>query len=215
MPSGRAAALGLVSGALLCFVLMALAVHYEWLPDVDKAVLLALRSVDDPSVPLGPKGLQSFMRDLTSLGSFAVLSLVVLAVSGFLGMTGRAGRAVALIGYTLGGTLLGEAAKHLFARVRPDAVPHLIDVVTLSFPSAHAMQALVVWCTVAMMLAAEQARTGVKIYLFAVAGLVSVAVGISRLYFGVHWPTDIIAGWCLGLAWVVGCWRLDRRLRQR
>jgi len=212
---GEGAALGLLSGALGCFCLIALAVHHDWLLPLDQSILLAFRTTDDPSVPAGPKGLVSFMRDVTSLGSFAVLSSTVLAVSGYLAMNGHGNRALALLGYTIGGTLLGEGAKHVFSRVRPDAVPHLVDVVTLSFPSAHAMQSLVVWFTLAMMLAEEQSRSGMKVYLFAVAGLVSLAVGISRLYFGVHWPTDVLAGWSLGMAWVIGCWRLDRRVRRR
>jgi len=213
--SGGAAAPRLLSGALCCFGLIALAVHHDWLLPLDQSILLAFRTAGNPSVPAGPKGLVSFMRDVTSLGSFAVLSSTVLAVSGYLALNGHSNRALALLGYTIGGTLLGEGAKHLFSRVRPDAVPHLVDVVTLSFPSAHAMQSFVVWFTVAMMLAEEQSRSCVRIYVFAVAGLVSLAVGISRIYFGVHWPTDVLAGWCLGLAWVVGCWWLDRRVSHR
>lgn len=198
--------------ALACFAFLAFAVQQDLLRHLDQAILRSLRDGGDFASPIGPQGLASYMRDVTALGSFAVLSFAVLAVAVFLMLRGVRGTAATVLGFAIGGTLLGEAAKHLFARGRPDAVPHLVDVVTLSFPSAHAMQSTVVWSTFAILMAEAQDDRRVRIYLLCLAALIAFAVGFSRLYLGVHWPTDVVAGWALGVAWVSGCWLLRQRL---
>lgn len=214
-PAAEVTAFGLFASALCFFALIAIAVHNDWLVQLDRSLLLVFRISGDPARPIGPNGLASFVRDITALGSFAVLASTVLAIAGFLAIRGYGHRAMALLGYTLGGTALGEAGKYLFARQRPDVVPHLLEVVTLSFPSAHAMQATVVWMTLALLLAGVQSRSRVKSYLIGVAAVVALAVGISRVFLGVHWPTDVLAGWALGTAWVSACWLFDRRLCAR
>lgn len=213
--AGTFAAFVFLAGGLGFFAFVAVAVQGESLLRFDRAILMAFRENGDLAIPIGPNGSTSYVRDITALGSFAVLSFAVLAVAGFLALRGRGDRALAVLGFTIGGTLLGEAAKHLFWRPRPDVVPHLVEVVTLSFPSAHAMQAVVVWFTFALLFAEAQSRVCVKVYLFGAAMLVALAVGLSRVYLGVHWPSDVLAGWALGTAWVSGCWLLDRWLGGR
>jgi undecaprenyl-diphosphatase len=205
----------LPAAGVVVFVLIAVAVHHGWLADLDRAGLALLRQRADPAIPIGPHGLVSMVRDVTALGSFIVLSSAVTSVAAFLALRGRRDRALALLAYAIGGTLLGEAAKHVIARVRPDVVPHLVEVVTLSFPSAHAMQATAIPLVLACFLADTQPRAAMRVYLLCVAALVALAVGLSRLYLGVHWPTDVVAGWSLGTAWASACWLLDRRLRTR
>ncbi len=207
----RAVAWSLVAGGLGVFALVALGVSQGWLDRLDEALLLLLRSDHDTGTPIGWRSLAGMVRDATSLGSFMVLATTVLAVVGFLLVIGAGRRALALLIYTIGGTLLGEAAKHVFSQPRPDVVPHLVEVVTHSFPSAHAMQSATVWFILAMFLARMQASRGARIYLFCVAAILTLAVGASRLYLGVHWPSDILAGWSLGAAWIGACWLIEER----
>ncbi|MGD9802968.1 MAG: phosphatase PAP2 family protein [Hyphomicrobiaceae bacterium] len=205
--------IGIVLGGLCLFFAVAVAMSYGGLATVDRAILLSLRTPGDLGEPIGPLWFEGFVRDITALGSFAVLGLLVTSVTGLLALNGRPQRALVILAYVLSGNLVGELAKRFFARPRPDLVPHSVDVMTLSFPSAHAMQASVVYLTLAALLAATQTRPGVKAYVLGVAALLALMVGMSRVYLGVHWPSDVLAGWSLGTAWATGCWLLDRHLR--
>jgi undecaprenyl-diphosphatase len=105
-----------------------------------------------------------------------------------------------------GGIALSSALKVGFERPRPDLVAHLVDVHTLSFPSGHAMVSAVTYLTLGALLAQIQAREGLKAYVLGVAVVLTLLIGLSRVYLGVHWPTDVVAGWCAGTAWAIGCW---------
>ncbi|MEZ5816245.1 MAG: phosphatase PAP2 family protein [Hyphomicrobiaceae bacterium] len=208
-------ALGLLVVTLGVFLLIAIWVSQGRLVAVDRLLLLSLRVPGHPQDPLGPIWFESFVRDVTALGSRGVLGLVVVAVAGFLALTGRGGRALAVLAFTITGSLVGEIAKHAFARPRPDLVPHGVEVMSLSFPSAHAMQASVVYLTLGALLAASQPQRRVRAYVVGVAVLVVLTVGTSRVYLGVHWPSDVLAGWALGTAWATVCWLVDRRMQHR
>jgi undecaprenyl-diphosphatase len=104
-----------------------------------------------------------------------------------------------------GGVLIGQTMKWAYARPRPELVPHGAEVFTASFPSGHSMMAAVVYLTVGALLARTQADRGVKVYILVVAVLLTVLVGASRVYLGVHWPTDVLAGWALGGLWALVC----------
>ncbi len=211
---GALAGLGLAVTALGFFLLVAIWVEQGRLGRVDEAILLALRVPGNPSDPLGPVWFESFIRDVTALGSRGILGLFVAAVTGFLALNGQGGRALAVLVFTASGSLVGELAKLGFARPRPDLVPHGVDVLSLSFPSAHALQASVVYLTLGALLAASQPRRRVKAYVLGVAVLLALMVGASRVYLGVHWPSDVLAGWALGTAWAAGCWIMDRHWRR-
>lgn len=181
----------------------------------DEWLLLGLRSAADPSDPLGPRWLEELMRDFTALGGMGVLTLLTLAVAGFLVLTGKR-RAAATVGVAVvGGLLLSHALKWGFARPRPDLVPHGQAVYTQSFPSAHAMLSAVVYLTLGALLARTQPRRRAKLYFLAVAGLLTVLVGVSRVYLGVHWPTDVLAGWAVGAGWALLCWLVTLWLQRR
>jgi undecaprenyl-diphosphatase len=181
----------------------------------DEAVLLALRHTADPSEPLGPGWLEELMRDLTALGSLGVLSLVSLAAVGFLVLQGKRHLAVLVVVAVGGGMLVSTLTKLGFDRPRPDLVPHATRVYTASFPSGHAMMAAVTYLTLGALLARAQPLLRLKLYLIGLATTLTALVGISRIYLGVHWPTDVLAGWTLGAAWALGCWAIALWLQAR
>jgi undecaprenyl-diphosphatase len=172
----------------------------------DRAILLALRDPADLAQPKGPRWMLSAALDITALGSATVLGLAVVGVAGFLVLQGLWRRAVIVLSASLGGWFLNGALKQLFQRQRPEVVPHLREAMSLSFPSGHALQSL-------MMRFAHRRLT--KIYCIAVAALATVLVGLSRIYIGVHYPTDVIAGWLIGLSWALLCWTIERALERQ
>ena len=210
-------ALAVCAGGLLGFALLA-----DMLEDgehrFDETVLLALRRPEDPALPVGPAWLALVMRDMTALGGIPVLGLFSLLAFGYL-LVARQGRAALLLLVSLpGGLLLNTLLKQGFDRPRPVLVAHLVDVQTLSFPSGHAMLSTVGYLTLGALLAGAAVRRLEQGYILGVAVLISLLVGGSRVYLGVHWPTDVLAGWCLGAAWAMGCWlalQFAPRLRGR
>ena len=180
----------------------------------DSRVLLALRNPADPSDPLGPGWFEEFGRDVTALGGFGILTCLTFAAAGFLWLSGRHRSMLLLLASVGGGQLLSTVFKRGFDRPRPDLVPHEAVVYTASFPSGHAMMAAVTWLTLAAMLARVQPNRVLKAYVLALGIIVSAAVGVSRIYLGVHWPTDVLAGWTAGAAWALLCWTAARRLEQ-
>ena len=111
--------------------------------------------------------------------------------------------------------LVSTLTKLGFGRPRPDLVPHATQVYTASFPSGHAMMAAVTYLTLGALLARVQPRLRLKLYLIGLAATLTVLVGCSRVYLGVHWPTDVLAGWTLGAAWALGCWAIALWLQAR
>jgi len=181
----------------------------------DARVLLALRSATDPADPLGPGWIEEFGRDVTALGGIGVLMFLTLASAGYLWLSGRRRSMALLLVAVGGGQLLSTLFKRGFDRPRPDLVPHEALVYTASFPSGHAMMAAVTYLTLGAMLARVQTTRALKAYVLALAVTVAVAVGISRVYLGVHWPTDVLAGWTAGAAWALICWSVAGWLAQR
>lgn len=177
----------------------------------DERILTALRSSADPSRPIGPAWVESALFDLTAMGGPVVLSLVVAAVAGFLLLQGRERTATVIVVASLSGQLLNDLLKEFFARPRPDIVPHLRDVASLSFPSGHAMQSAIIYLTLGAMLMRIAERRLTKIYCMGIAVLVTFLVGASRVFLGVHYPSDVLGGWMVGFAWACVCWLVERR----
>jgi undecaprenyl-diphosphatase len=174
--------------------------------DLDRAILLGLREPGDLADPLGPRWLEEMMRDFTALGGIGVLILITIGVSGYLLLQDKGRAAVAIVLAVGGGMLLSNLLKLGFDRPRPDLVPHASIVYTTSFPSGHSMMAAVVYLTLAAMAVRVQPALHLKIYIKAAAAFITLLVGVSRVYVGVHWPTDVLAGWSIGISWALACW---------
>ena len=174
----------------------------------DRAVMLALRSSADPSVPIGPAWLPEAARDVTSLGSIVVLVIVTLAAVGYLFLAGKSAVAWLMLIAVVGGIALSDLLKFAFARARPDVVTPLARVFTTSFPSGHATLSAITYLTIGAILARSQPSSPISLYFMSLAVFLTVLVGVSRIYLGVHYPTDVLAGWCIGAAWAMGCWAI-------
>ena len=183
--------------------------------NLDRDLLLLLRSPGDLADPRGPAYLEEIGRDLTALGGVAVLTLAILAAAGFFLITRRLGAMLYLLAASGGGMALAGATKAVIDRPRPDLVPHGSLVYTASFPSGHSMMAAVVFLTLGALIARALPRRRQKIYALSVAVVATVLVGISRVYLGVHWPTDVLAGWIAGAGWAVACLLVARALARR
>ena len=181
----------------------------------DREILEAFRVPGDLSDPLGPGWLEQAVRDITALGGSTLLTMIVIAVIGFLLLERKPRTIGFLLLAVIGGLLLSLAMKAGFDRPRPDFLPHGHTVYTASFPSGHSMNAAIVYLTLGAILARAHRSRAVKIYVLSVAILVTVMVGLSRVYLGVHWPSDVLAGWSAGAAWAVLCWLLIHRMQRR
>lgn len=208
-------ALALAAIFALAFIRIAAYVYGATPGEFDVHIITALRNSADLSDPIGPGWLEEAMRDLTGLGGTTVLVLVSLAAFFFLFMTGKRQSAYMLAASVLGAMILSQTMKLGFSRPRPDLVPHGARVYTMSFPSGHAMMSAAVYLTLAALLARTQERSRVRTFVIFVAVLVTILVGASRVYLGVHWPTDVIAGWAAGATWAIICWTVMYWLQQR
>ena len=174
----------------------------------DREVMLALRSSADPRVPIGPTWLPEAARDLTSLGSIIVLVIITLAVVGYLFLAGRSAVAWLTLIAVFGGIVLSDLLKFAFGRARPDVVNPLARVFTTSFPSGHATLSAITYLTIGVILARIQPLLTISVYFLSLAAFLTMLIGVSRIYLGVHYPTDVLAGWCIGAAWAMGCWAI-------
>jgi undecaprenyl-diphosphatase len=199
-------AVAVICGSILIFVGVTDVVREGELHQTEIRWMRDLRSAEDPSHPIGPLWLERWSRDITALGSEAVLTLVILLVVGYLLIERSYASAVLLIASAGGGTLLTTSLKGFFDRDRPSIVPHLTDAFFKSYPSGHSMMSSVVYLTVAVLLARTMQRRRSKVYCVSAALFLSFLVGFSRIYLGVHYPTDVLAGWAAGIAWALLCW---------
>ena len=207
--------IGVMAGALWAFFALSDEMLEGDLHGFDEAVLLALRTPGDPSTAIGGPQLEVAMRDLTALGGVTVLTLISLSVLVYMVLRRQRSSAFFLAAAISGGLLLSSLAKSGFSRPRPDLVPHGVEVMTASFPSGHSMMAAVTYLTLAVMLARTADQWGMRIFYIALAAILTVLVGISRIYLGVHWPSDVLAGWTLGAAWALLVWLVAHFLARK
>jgi undecaprenyl-diphosphatase len=170
----------------------------------DRAVLLALRVPGNPADPIGPPWLEDAARDITALGSVAVLSILVAAVAIHLMLAGKRGTGWFIAAAAAGGTIISSILKNVFDRPRPD-LTGITRVYTASFPSGHATASAVVYLTIGALLAATVTRRSQKFFYLGIAVFLTLIVGLSRIYLGVHYPSDVLAGWLIGSGWAISC----------
>lgn len=204
-----------IAGGLWGFIEMAELARDTEAHSLDTSILLAFREAGRPDDPIGPAWMEEAVRDITGLGSMVVLVMVTAAVIFYLLLIKRGLEALLVLATVGGGQILSSLLKLGIDRPRPDLVPHLMDVQTLSFPSGHAMMSAVTYLTLGAMLAGLAPGRATKVYVLGLAVLVALMVGVSRIYLGVHWPSDVLAGWCAGFVWAMLCWLVARRVLRR
>lgn len=198
-----------------CFIKLADDVGEGETQTVDEWILRSLRRADDPAVSIGPAWLREPMLDITALGSPIVLTLMVIGVIGFMRLQRQFGAIVLTLVATITGKFVMEILKYFMDRDRPTIVPHLRDVTDHSFPSGHAMLSAIVYLTLGILLTQIVPGRGAKLYCLLCAMILTFLVGISRIYLGVHYPTDVLAGWMAGIGWALGWWLVAQFLRRR
>jgi undecaprenyl-diphosphatase len=213
--AGTLAALLLAAGGVWLFLEIADEVLEGATASVDEQLLLMLRAPADSSDPLGPPWVEDLARDITGLGGATILALLTAVSAGFLALQRKRHLALYVLAAVASGSLVSTLLKMGFDRPRPDLVPHGQIVYTSSFPSGHSMLSAIAFLTLGALLASSQTNLRLRAYLIGVAMSLTVLVGVSRVYLGVHWPTDVLAGWTAGAAWALFCWALAEKLRRR
>jgi undecaprenyl-diphosphatase len=181
----------------------------------DERVVRAVRDPENPDRIIGPAALTEVARDFTALGGGAFMSLVLVAVATFLLLMRKRHALIAILVATGGGWVLSFVLKNTFERPRPSVVPHLSIVQSSSFPSGHTIIAAVVYLTLASMLVPLVESRALKANVVVIALFLVGAVGASRVLLGVHYPSDVAAGWLVGAAWALVCGAVMRALQRR
>lgn len=210
----RAAWIALALAGLIAATLLAVRVRggpFTW----DRAIMLALRVPGDTAQPIGPAWLHEAMVNITALGSGTTLSCVVMAVAGLLLVQRMWLTAGLVLAATLGGSAIAGQAKYWVGRPRPELVDHLVQVTGLSFPSGHATNSAIIYLTMAGLVAQVARERAVRRYVLGLAVVLVGAIGMSRVYLGVHWPSDVLAGWCAGTGWAALWWWIAATVRAR
>jgi undecaprenyl-diphosphatase len=211
----------LVVSMLLLLVILGFIVVADEVSDGGKTqrfddwAVKALRTPGDVANPIGPPWLEEMARDMTAMGGVLVLALVTLIVAGYLWISRQRRAMFFLLGATAGALVLSILLKDLFDRARPQLVPYLSFVATTSFPSGHSMLSASVYLTLGTLLARLVRQIRLKLYFVGVAMALTFLVGVSRVYMGVHYPTDVLAGWMAGVGWAMLCWLLARYFVRR
>jgi undecaprenyl-diphosphatase len=174
--------------------------------NIDREVLLAMRESGSAKNPLGPRWVEEAARDVTALGGVTVVFLLTFSVTAFFWLASMHRAAVYVGIASLGAILISTGLKQIFDRPRPELVPHGSMVYTSSFPSGHSTMAAAVYLTLGMAASRFVSRRRLKALFVGTAMFVTAAVGVTRVYLGVHWPSDVLAGWALGFSWALVCW---------
>ncbi len=211
---GSIVVFALVALALFVFARLASEVREGESFGFDRWLLLALRTPEDLSVLVGPRWFKAVVVDITALGGQTVLTLVTVIATGYLIAARKYRTALFLFAASVSGAMLGTWLKQWLGRPRPEIVPHLVEVSSLSFPSGHAMNSAIIYLTIALILTRTVSERRVRLYLRGLAIALTAMIGVSRVFLGVHYPSDVLAGWLVGAAWATLCWTAALKLQQ-
>jgi undecaprenyl-diphosphatase len=210
---------------LLAFLLAALALYNFFglggdivegdTVDFDRQLMLAMRNPNDLSDPIGSRSVEEAVRDITALGGFTLVTLATVVGLLLFLFHKKWLHAGVLAATVLLAWASSEGTKLLYARPRPDLVPHGMHVYSGSFPSGHSTLAAATFLTLAALIASLEPRRRTKAVVYGLAVTILAAVGASRVYLGVHYPSDVLAGWCLGATWALAAWMTLRILITR
>ena len=199
------AGVGIVCACLSLFVALANAVRAGELQPLEERIMQSLRSPGDPRLARGPAWLAEVAQDISALGGTTVLTLATITAVCYLLLLGRRRPALFVSAAVIGGTALSSGLKAFFERARPDAWLHLTPVHSASFPSGHSLLSSVVYLTLGVLLSRLVSRRAQKLFFIFVALTLSFLVGLSRVFLGMHYPTDVLSGWTAGIAWALVC----------
>jgi len=201
--------------SLFVFINVGMLVTNGTTKQFDESIIKYFRVEGNNSEPTGPYFLTESMRDITSLGGETIITIITIFVVGFLYFQKRYNTMWLLLVATIGGILISLGLKEFYGRARPDISYRLISVTPLSFPSGHSMMSAIVYLTQAAIIARIQKNKKIRIYILSAALFLVFIIGFSRVYLGVHYPTDVIGGWTVGLAWASFCWLVAWYLQKR
>lgn len=204
-PPVRAMWIAVACGAMV-FTLLAIAVQYGWADTLDRAILVSLRDPANLGDAWGPVWFEETMAELSALGGYPILVTVTVLALSVLVLLRHKSAAAFLLAALGGGAALSGGLKLMFERARPDLVDHMDRTFTSSFPSAHAMVSMLSYLTLAAVAIRFVPRHSVRVFIPCAAAALAFIVGASRVYLGVHWPSDVMAGWSLGVTWASLCW---------
>lgn len=198
-----------------------LVMFFVWLGDemgegdthaIDNAILLALR--DAPDDPIGSYAVEAGVMHISALGSGVVAALITTIAAAYLLLAKRIRYALTLIAVAAGTGLVMTFLKPLYDRERPTVVTHIDPPGGLSFPSGHSMLSAALYLTLAMMIARSLEHRRLRMFAVATGAFIAFLIGLSRIYLGVHYPSDVIAGWTVGAAWALLVGITTRRFRR-
>ena len=204
---------GAVAAGILLLGLVGLLIDRGLQFDFDRAILLGMRHGTMHGAPIGPAWLKLAMIDITALGGATVLPIIITITAGFLAIRRLWLTMWLVLVATITGSITIGLVKTLVARARPELTDHLVQVVSESFPSGHAANGAIVYLTIAALIVQIVEGRGARIYILAITALLVTLIGISRVYLGVHWPSDVLAGWSFGTLWALAWWALGAWLR--
>ncbi len=188
-----------VAGLVFAVLVAAIASGHSFA--FDRNLIMLFREPGNPAVPIGPAWFQEAVRDMTALGSFVGLFFMTTAATLTLWLCGYRRLATGLVGSVLMALLVSNGLKIVIARDRPDIVAHTALTFTASFPSGHAFLSAATMLSIAGFVGLASRRDDIALLCLALAWVMVLLIGLSRIYLGVHWPTDVLGGWCLGIVW--------------